>query len=716
MSRNLPSIRAAGITLATLLLSGALAMVCEARPADTPAADADPYIWLETVDSPRVNSWVAAENARTVSRLEADPRLKQVESASLAILESRDRIAEPAFVHGQIYNLWQDRDHHQGLWRRTSVASYLTTDPKWEPVLDIDALSAADKVNWVVHGTDCPRQAAGHCLISLSAGGEDASRDREFDLATRSFVPGGFDLPRSKQRVAWQDKDTLLVVRDWGPGSLTTSGYGFVVKQLRRGQPLDQAREVFRGTEQDGGYGVTPVVLTDGAGHRLALISRPLSTFEFETWVLTRGGVKKLALPLKSEVADMVDGQLIVTLKTDWTPAGSHRTFTAGTVVSLDVEALKQHPDHLQPVVVFAPNARQSVESVAATRSRLIITWLDTVQARGATLRYVKGAWQAKPLALPDNSAASIRTTNDADDRAFLETTSFLQPPTLWLADTRTAALKAARSLPPKFSAEGLVSEQFMATSRDGTRVPYFIVHSRKQPLDGSTPTLMTAYGGFDASETPYYLGSTGKIWLERGGAFVLANIRGGGEFGPAWHEAGLKTHRQVIYDDFAAVAQDLFKRGITSPRRLGIRGGSNGGLLMGVQLTQHPDYWNAVIIDVPLLDMLRFEQIAAGTSWVGEYGSVSVPEERAFLAGISPYHNLKTGVKYPEPFIFTTTKDDRVGPQHARKFAARMSEMGLPYLYYELTEGGHGAGANLAERARTQALEMTYLIQKLMD
>ncbi len=711
MSRLSFSARAAALVLAAL--AGTAARTGAVQAAE-PAAD--PYLWLETVDSPRVNAWVAAENARTVTRLEADPRLKTVESEVLTILESRDRIAAPAFIGGKVYNLWQDKDHHQGLWRRTTLDSYLSADAAWEPVLDIDALSVTDKVNWVVHGTDCPRQAAGHCLISLSAGGEDASRDREFDLATRSFVSDGFDLPRSKQRIAWEDKDTLLVVRDWGQGSQTTSGYGFVVKRLHRGQSLDQAQEVFRGAEKDGGYGVTPIVLTDGSGHSLALISRPLSTFEFETWILTGNGVRKLALPLKAEVNDLVDGQLIITLKSDWTPAGSTRTYAAGTVVSLSLPALERHPDRLKPTIVFKPTPRQSVEGIAATRSRLVVTWLDTVKARGATYRFVKGAWKATPLALPDNAAATIRTASDRDDRAFLETTSFLQPPTLWLADARTAVLTPAKSLPAKFATDGLVSEQYEAVSKDGTHIPYFIVHRRSHPLDGSTPTLMTAYGGFDVSETPFYLGARGKTWVERGGAFVLANIRGGGEFGPAWHEAGLKTRRQVIYDDFAGVAQDLFKRGVTSPRRLGIEGGSNGGLLMGVQLTQHPDFWNAVIIDVPLLDMLRFEQIAAGTSWVGEYGSVSVPEERAFLAGISPYHNLKAGVKYPEPFIFTTTKDDRVGPQHARKFAARMSEMGLPYLYYELTEGGHGAGANLAERARTQALETTYLIQKLMD
>ena len=259
------------------------------------------------------------------------------------------------------------------------------------------------------------------------------------------------------------------------------------------------------------------------------------------------------------------------------------------------------------------------------------------------------------------------------------------------------------------------MTEQFEATSTDGTKVPYFVVHRRDAPLDGSTPTLMTGYGGFEASSTPYYSGTTGKLWLERGGAYVLTNIRGGGEFGPAWHDAGRKTKRQIIYDDFASIARDLFARRLTSPAKLGIYGGSNGGLLMGVEFTQHPELWRAVTIQVPLLDMERYEQIAAGASWVDEYGSMSVPAEAAFLRRISPYANLRRGVAYPEPYIWTTTKDDRVGPQQARKFAARMKEYGLPYLFYEDTAGGHSGDADIEQGARLAALQMVYFTQKLM-
>ena len=700
-----------------LALFGALAMllafgVQQARSSEV----TDPYLWLEKLDSAKASAWVSAENARTLSRLESDPRFASIETQALTVFESNDRIAEPTFVQGLIYNFWQGRDHRQGEWRSTTISDYLSNHPKWRSVLDVDALGKLENVNWVFQGADCPRQAAGHCLIRLSNGGEDAVRVREFDPLTGTFVSNGFDLPRSKQRVAWEDKDTLLIARDWGEGTIASTGYGFVIKRLKRGQSLDQATEVFRGDLADGGYGVSPIVLSDGSGRSLTLFVRPRNTFEFETWLMTTTGPRKLALPPKVSINDMVAGQLILTLKSDWRPHESQSTIPAGSVVALDRTKLLSSPDQIQPVVIFAPGPRQGIEDVQATRNRLVITWLDNVRSRGAVFDWTAKGWRAKSLAIPDNSTVSIRAANTLDDKVFIETTSFISPPTLWLSDGQTASLQTIKSVKSQFDASGLVAEQYEATSKDGVRIPYFIVHRKEMIADGKTPTLMTAYGGFDVSETPTYLGAVGKLWLEKGGAFVLANIRGGGEFGPAWHEAGLKTHRQVVFDDFASVAEDLFRRGVTSPRHLGIRGRSNGGLLMGVEMTQHPEDWNAVIIGVPLLDMLRYEQIAAGASWAGEYGSVSVPNEREFLASISPYNNLKAGVNYPEPYIFTTTKDDRVGPQHARKFAARLAELGKPYLYFELDEGGHRADANMKERAHSQALEIIYLLQKLSD
>jgi prolyl oligopeptidase len=456
-------------------------------------------------------------------------------------------------------------------------------------------------------------------------------------------------------------------------------------------------------------------VLHDGAGHRAELIQRPLSTFEFEFYVVNGEHVARLAVPKKAEIQAFVAGKLVMSLAEDWT--NGPQTFPQGSLVALDWEAAVRDPQHPKAVLVYAPGPKESFEAAAATHDTLLVTILDNVRGRAFVYRaQPDGGWKRSALELPDNSAIEIADTNSHNNTAFLSVSGFLQPSSLWMLDTATRNLKKIKELPPKFDASREQVEQFEATSSDGTRIPYFVVHPARMHLDGGNPTILNAYGGFQVSRTPSYSASIGKLWLERGGVFVLANIRGGGEFGPAWHEAGLKTHRQLIYDDFAAVARDLIARKITNPRRLGIMGGSNGGLLMGVEFTQHPDLWNAVDIQVPLLDMLRYEKIAAGSSWVGEYGSVSNPEEAAFLAKISPYANIRRGVHYPEPFIWTTTKDDRVGPQHARKFAARLSEYGIPYLFYEVTEGGHGSGANLKEKAHTTALEMTYFARKLMD
>jgi prolyl oligopeptidase len=399
----------------------------------------------------------------------------------------------------------------------------------------------------------------------------------------------------------------------------------------------------------------------------------------------------------------------------DWAVAG--QTIKEGTLVQIDLVAAKKTPDKLSPAVIWTPGPRDSLDSVTSTKDKLLVSTLDNVRGRAFAYSPTATGWTHRQLALPDNVSVGFGSSDDNSNLVFATVAGFLTPTSLWLADVASDSLATVKSLPPKFDASKHVVEQLEAASTDGTKIPYFVVHKKDIKLDGSTPTLMTAYGGFQVSETPYYSASIGKLWLERGGAFVLANIRGGGEFGPAWHEAGLTTKRQIIYDDFVAVAKDLVARKITSPRRLGIQGGSNGGLLMGVQFTQHPELWNAVVIQVPLLDMIRISKIAAGASWQGEYGDVNAdPAVMAFWLKTSPYQNLKADVKYPEPFIFTTTKDDRVGPQHARKFAARMEEMKLPFYYYENTEGGHGAGADLKQAARVSALTMTYLQQKLMD
>ncbi|MBA2935606.1 S9 family peptidase [Sphingomonas sp. CGMCC 1.13654] len=695
----------------TIALS-ALALGLAARAvaqAPAPAPD-DPYIWLEDKDGARSMQWVEAENAASLPRLEKDPRYAGFYKDAYTIAAATDRIPMPELTYGRVLNFWRDDAHPHGLWRWTTPESYRTADPHWTTLLDLDALGKAEGKTWVWKGESCLEPEERICTVALSDGGEDAVTLREFDLQTGAFVPGGFTLPTSKQDAAWIDKDTILVARDWGAGTMTTSGYPFVVKELKRGQPLSAAKEVFRGAAGDQVESF-PQVLTDGQGHRVVLLTRGTTFFGHETYALTPKGAVKLPIPEKSNILGMVDGQVVIQLSEDWTAGG--KTIPGGGLVGVDYRQLTGGA--ITPGVIFQPNARQSVNGALTTKSRVVASILDNVRGRGMVFSHGPGGWASSAMALPDNAAIDMVSSSSRGDDAYFSVTGFLTPTTLWSVDAATAKVAQVKAMPARFDGSKDVVEQFEATSTDGTKIPYFIVHRKGIPLDGSTPTIMTAYGGFEVSSTPYYSGSMGKLWLENGGSFVLANIRGGGEFGPAWHEAGRKTKRQIIYDDFASVAKDVFARKLSSSQKFGIIGGSNGGLLMGVEFNQHPDLWKAVVIEVPLLDMMRYEKIQAGASWVDEYGSVSVPAEKAFLQTISPYQNLKKGVAYPEPFIVTTTKDDRVGPQHARKFAARMKEYGLPYLYYEDTAGGHSADADIAQGARLSALNYTYFSQKLI-
>ncbi len=709
-----PAVAPSGaVPVAALLLLALLAAGIAAAAPPVPAGTDDPFLWLEDVDGTRAMDWVRGENAKTAGVLERDARFAERYAQALAIAESKDRLPTPVFIGGSVYSFWQDADHVRGIWRRTSLAEFGKATPAWQTVLDLDAVASEEHANWFWHGAKCLRPDERRCLVELSAGGEDASTLREFDLASGSFVAGGFSLPKSKQDAAWAGPDEIYLARDWGPGSMTASGYPFIVKRLRRGQPLDAARELWRGQPSD--VGVELMTLTDGEGHSVSVVVRAVTTFEYEFRLVGPAGVMRLALPAKAEIKDLVAGRLLARIDEDWAVGGT--SLPKGALISLDLAATVRDPEHPKPMLVWAPGPRESLDDVAATRARLVVTSYENVRGRAAIFSPLPGGgWARAALNLPDMSSVDIATADRGSDHVLLSVRGFLAPTTLWLGDAAAGTVEKSRELPAQFDASRHTVEQYWVASKDGTQIPYFVVRPKDARLDGRNPTILNAYGGFQISETPVYSGTLGKLWLEGGGTAVLANIRGGGEFGPAWHDAGLKTHRQRIYDDFAAVAQDLIRRGITSPRHLGIKGGSNGGLLMGVEFNQHPELWNAVEIAVPLLDMLRYEQIAAGASWVGEYGSVAVPEERAFLATISPYQNLKAGVHYPPPFVWTTTRDDRVGPQHARKFAARLAALGIPYYYYEVIEGGHAAGANLKEKSRTAALEMTYFTRQLAD
>jgi len=697
------------------ILGTLLPLFCAAGGDAATSADADTadaYVWLEDVHSDRAMQWVRRENAAALNVLENTPIYATLYDEALAIAESRDRLPTPEFLRGYLYDFWQDADHVRGLWRRATLDAFRRPTIRWHTVLDLDSLAKAQNKNWYWRGVGCEPAQERLCLIALSEGGEDATTVREFDLVSHVFVPGGFYLPRSKQEVAWLDSDHVLVARDWGPGSLTTSGYPFVVKVIRRGRALAGSTELFRGKPED--VGIWFKTLQDGRGHRADLILRYLSFFECEVYLVTSGTTVRLNLPLKTQVEGLIDGQVLVRLNEDWSSQGT--VFKAGALVSFALQAAVSDPDNLKGDLIVAPGPRESLGDVSATAERVLVTTYENVKGRVRAYSWTAGAWSRVSIgALPNNSSIDIIATDRHSEGALIAVSGFLDPSAYWLSETRDGTLTKIMELPAQFDAHRDVVEQREATSKDGTTIPYYVVRPKDVKFNGQNPVILTAYGGFQASLTPSYSPVIGKLWLERGGLYAVANIRGGGEFGPAWHEAGLKVHRQRVYDDFAAVAEDLIARRITSPERLGIAGESNGGLLMGVEFTQRPELWNAVALRVPLLDMLRFEKLAAGASWTAEYGSTSNAAERDFLATISPYRNLRRGVRYAEPLILTRTSDDRVGPQHARKFAAKLGELGYPYLFFESLEGGHEGSADLKEQAHMTALEMTYFSRKLM-
>jgi prolyl oligopeptidase len=674
------------------------------------AAAPDPFLWLEEVDGKRALTWVHQENERSLQRLTADPRYHVAEQQARTILEDRGRIPYGTLRGGFVYNFWQDDQHVRGLWRRTPLASYETESPNWETLLDVDALGRAEGRNWVYAGVVCQPNDGPRCLINLSNGGGDAQVVREFDLPTRKFVADGFTLPEAKSDVTWKDANTLLVATKFDAQSLTESGYPYIVKEWHRGQPLEQAREVYRGEPQD--VAVSPGRVDADQGTQLLFIVRARTFFSSDYLALGPDSLRPMTLPPKVDLQGISHGELLFLIRQDWQVAGA--SFKAGSLLSMPLASITDAHPAIRTVLV--PGPRDSIEQVAVTRSGVLAALFSNVKGRLLRLQFDGKTWTSTGIALPANGSVDIATADERNDTAFVTYEDFLTPATLYQIAVPTLQAIPVKSLAQKFDAGKFTVEQLEATSKDGTRVPYFVVRPKAFVANGSAPTLLYGYGGFNVSMLPSYLGTTGKLWLEHGGIYVLANIRGGGEFGPAWHEAGLKTHRQVVYDDFIAVAEDLITRRITSTRRLGIEGGSNGGLLMGVMLTQRPELFHAAVIQVPLLDMLRFDKLLAGASWVDEYGSPQVPQERAWLEKLSPYQNLHYRKDYPEVFLLTSTKDDRVHPGHARKYAAKLEALHMPFLYYENVNGGHSAAADLQERARRVALEFVYLSERLID
>lgn len=668
---------------------------------------ADPYLWLEEVTSETALDWVRQQNATSTKELEASPLFEPTRQRLLSIMDSNERIPYIS-KHGPYYhNFWRDKQNPRGLWRRTTLEEYRKPEPQWEIVLDLDQLAVTEGENWVWHGYDILYPTYDRCLLFLSRGGADASVVREFDVTTKSFVPDGFALPEAKSSITWRDRDSVYVGTDFGPGSLTTSGYPRIVKEWKRGTPLSEARTVFEGKPED--VSVSAGV-AHHAGYRYELIRRGITFFTNEAFILRGEEWVKIDKPDHVSV-DLFLDQLLFWPRLDWTAGG--KTYPSGSMLAAPLDGYLQGTAQLEPL--FTPTPRTSLSSCAFTRNHLILNELDNVKHRLYVLGHQAGRWTREPLDTPSFGAVGIHgiDRNESDDY-FLTVAGFLTPASLYYGRAGKPERELLKSLPAYFDADGLEISQREATSRDGTKIPYYQVGRSGMKLDGTNPTLLYGYGGFKISMLPAYSAGVGAAWLEKGGVYILANIRGGGEFGPSWHEAARKANRQRAYDDFIAVAEDLIARKVTSPKHLGIQGGSNGGLLVGVMLTQRPDLFRAVVCQVPLLDMRRYHKLLAGASWMDEYGDPDRPEEWAYIKEYSPYQNLKATQRYPRVLLATSTRDDRVHPGHARKMVARMKEQGHGVLYYENIEGGHGGAANNQQAAYMSALAYTFLWKEL--
>jgi prolyl oligopeptidase len=667
----------------------------------------DENLWLEEVTGEKALAWARERNAESAKALEPEGVAK-LEARLLSILDSDARIPLVDRQGRWLYNFWKDARNPHGLWRRTTLAEYRKASPAWETVLDLDALGAAEHESWVWEGAECLRPAYRRCLLSLSRGGADASVVREFDLSKKAFVPGGFTLPEAKSRVAWLDANTLYVGTDFGPGSMTSSGYPRVVKVWKRGTPLAAARTVYQGQPDD----VSVTAFRDlTRGFQRDLVERRITFFSSELFLRKGDTLVRIDKP-DSARATVWRELLLVSLRDDWTVGG--RTYPAGALLAASLDAFLAGERSLD--LLFEPTERRSLAAFVVTRHHVILNELDNVRNRLFRLRRDHGAWTREPLpGLPDLASIDVSAVDEeASDALWISVTDFLTPTSLSLASPGQERPELLKQLPTFFDAAGLVTQQHEAVSQDGTRVPYFEVAREGITLDGQNPTLLYGYGGFEIPELPLYRGTNGAAWLERGGVYVVANIRGGGEFGPRWHKAALKAARPRAYEDFIAVAEDLVRRKVTSPAHLGILGGSNGGLLVGNALTMRPDLFGAVVCMVPLLDMRRYHRLLAGASWMGEYGNPDLPEEWAFIQAFSPYHNLREGVRYPPTLFMTSTRDDRVHPGHARKMAARMLAAKQDVLYHENIEGGHGGAATNAQAAHMYGLAYAFLWSKL--
>ncbi len=669
--------------------------------------DNDPFIWLEEVESEKALEWVEEKNSQSLGILKSDRRYGDFYAESLEILNSRERIASPSIIGDFIYNFWQDAEHVRGIWRRTPREKYLAGNPEWEIILDIDEMSEKDGANWVFGGASGLYPDYNSFMVSLSRGGGDAVVRREFDMTTKTFIEDGFYMPEAKGGLSWLDENTLLISTDLGEETMTTSGYPRQIRIWKRGMALEDAPVLFEGEKEDvSSYGF----VINKNERKYVLFGRGITFYTSEYFAYENGEVIRLDIPEDANLVNILNNQVIIDLKSDWQVG--NQLFRQGSLVSVSYEDLLNNRHDL--TLIVEPDERSGVRSVSASYSRLIVNMLNNVSSELYIYDYENGSWNATRVDAPDYGSISTGSVSNFNDDYFFWYQNFLTPSSLYYANAADNNVKLLQSLPAFFDAGNLKVWQHEARSADGTLIPYFVVGREDMELNGKNPTLLYAYGGFEISMLPSYSAVTGKLWLERGGVYVLANIRGGGEFGPGWHQSGLKENRQKVFDDFHSVAEDIIKRGITSGRHLGIQGGSNGGLLVGVAFTQRPDLYNAVICQVPLLDMKRYNKLLAGASWMGEYGNPDILEEWEFIKEYSPYHNIEPGRDYPVVFFTTSTRDDRVHPGHARKMVAKMEDMGYRVYYFENTEGGHAGASTNEQRARGSALNFTYLKKKL--
>jgi prolyl oligopeptidase len=673
----------------------------------TPAAPEDRYLWLEDVGGEKALDWVRARNKEAAAALETGD-FPAMEKRILDILDSEARIPYVEKLGPYYYNLWKDAKNPRGLWRRTTLEEYRKDRPAWETVIDLDALGASENVNWVWQGADCLKPDYKRCIVQLSRGGADADVVREFDLESRTFVKDGFSVPEAKNSVGWLDAETLYVGTDFGPGSTTTSGYPRIAKIWKRGTPLDQAETLYEGRPDD----MAIAAFRDHTkGFERDFVYRAITFYTSELFLRRDGKLVKIEKP-DSANASVHRDLLLVELRDDWTVGG--RTYPSGALLATDFEAFMNGGRRFD--VLFEPTQRKSLAGFSPTPGHVLVNELDNVKNRVYVLSRENGKWTREPLpGMPElGTVTASAVDEDESEDYFMTATDFLTPTSLSLGTVGKGAPGKLKQLPAYFDATGLVASQHETVSKDGTRIPYFQVSRSDVVLDGTNPTLLYGYGGFEIPMLPGYSAGVGAAWLEKGGVYVLANIRGGGEFGPKWHKAALKADRHKAYEDFIAVAEDLIRRKVTSTPHLGIQGGSNGGLLVGNMLTMRPDLFGAVVCQAPLLDMRRYNVLLAGASWMEEYGNPDDPKEWEFLRRFSPYHNLKEGVKYPPTLFMTSTRDDRVHPGHARKMAARMLDANQDVLYYENIEGGHGGAATNKQQAHMNALAYAFLWHKL--